>query len=97
MRRAATSLKGTGAVITPSSQPGRQLFRKPAKPTHVAGLHIAEDRIEVGERRIVLGICPGRQNVGHHDDLEVEHHGITRRSVGAHIGGRAADRWHHIH
>jgi hypothetical protein len=30
----------------------------------VAGLHVAEDRIKVSKRRIVLGICPCRQTHG---------------------------------
>jgi hypothetical protein len=70
-------------VIAWSSEPSGISTAGQRSQHLITGLYVTEDQIEVGERCVVLGICPSRKSVGHHDDLEIEHHGVSRCNVGA--------------
>ena len=54
--------------------------------------HVAEDRVERRQRRIVLLVGARRVGVADHDGLEIEHHGVTRRRLAADIRDRAGDQ-----
>src|SRR5205823_13053451 len=58
---------------------------------HIGRHDVAEGEIERAERRIVVLVGYGGVAVGHHDRLEIEHHGVARGRFAAHVGDGAGD------
>src|SRR5260370_17151542 len=59
---------------------------------HVGRCDIAEHEVERAERTVMVLIGHGGVAIGYHDRLEIEHHGVTRRRLAAHVGHRAGDK-----
>src|SRR5262249_56778942 len=55
-------------------------------------LHIAELAVEGRQRGVMFFVSMSGERIRHHDDLEVEHHGVAGRAFAADIGRSAGDQ-----
>src|SRR3954447_24266545 len=81
--RIASAAQGSGGLrATPSFKSGDD---------HVSVHYIAESVVERGQRGIVFGLAVGGVAVADHDRAKIQHAGIARGTLAAHIGHRAGD------
>src|SRR5262249_8036073 len=59
---------------------------------HIGRYDIAEHEVKRAQRSVMVLVGHGGVAVGHHDRLEIEHHGVKRRRIAAHVGYRAGDK-----